>query len=288
MILGLDIRDHAIAAAVIGEDATVVAHDRRETTEAADAAALARLFERHAPSRVAAAVRNPADHATAGLVSAAAGAINVTGAPRMVTIGAAVALAEQWVGAARGARHVVALVAGEHVDAGVVIDGRLFEGARGRAGAAGWLALNPVERDDYRRFGCLEAEIGAPGIVRRMVWRIKAGDRSRVLELAGGELAAITAPLIFTAAADGDGLALSVVRDTARYIGMAIANVIAVLDPEVIVVGGLIAAAGEQLLEPCRAEAVRRVPHAAAGIRIVPVALGDQAAAIGAARAAMS
>ena len=287
MILGLDISDHAIAAAVVGDDAAVIAHDRRETKDVAGAAEMVRLFGRHAPSRVAAAVRNPGDGATADLVSAAAGAINVTAAPRVVTTGAAVALAEQWAGAARGARHVVALVVAEHVDAGVVIDGRLFEGARGLAGAAGWLALNPVERDDYRRLGCLEAEIGAPGIVRRMVWRIKTGDRSRVLDMAGGELAGITASAILTAAADGDGLALSVVRDTARYIGMAIANVIAMLDPEVVVLSGLIARAGDQLIEPARAEAIRRVPHAAKDVGIVPGALGDHAAAIGAARAAM-
>ena len=177
-------------------------------------------------------------------------------------------------------------MATDHVDAGVVIDGRLFEGARGLAGAAGWLALNPVERDDYRRLGCLEAEIAAPGIVRRMVWRIKSGDRSRVLDAAGGDLAGITAPLIFAAAADGDGVAVSVVRDTARYIGMAVANLVAMLDPEVVVLGGLMATAVDQLIEPCRSEAVRRVPHAA-DVRIVPAALGAHAAAIGAARAAM-
>jgi predicted NBD/HSP70 family sugar kinase len=287
VILGLDISDHAIAAALVGDDATIVAHDRRERTTAAGAADIARLFERHAPSHVAAAVRNPTDVATVDLVSAAAGAVNIADAPRVVTTGAAVVLAEQWAGAARGAEQVVALVAGDHVDAGVLIHGRLFEGARGHAGAAGWLALNPVERDDYRRLGCLEAEIGEPGIVRRMVWRIKAGDRSRVLDLAGGELSGITAPLIFAAAADGDGLALSVVRDTARYIGMAVANVVAMLDPEVVVLGGLIARAGDQLIEPCRAEAARRAPQAVADVRIVPAALGDHAAAIGAARAAM-
>jgi predicted NBD/HSP70 family sugar kinase len=75
VILGLDISDHAVAAAIVSDEATVVAHDRRETATAAGAADVARLFERHAPSRAAAAVRDPADVTTTDLVSAAAGAV---------------------------------------------------------------------------------------------------------------------------------------------------------------------------------------------------------------------
>ena len=71
---------------------------------------------------------------------------------------------------------------GEHVTAGLLVDGRVWTGAHGYAGSVGWLALNPVERDDYRRYGGLEAEVAAAGIVRRLVWRIKSGDRSNVVE----------------------------------------------------------------------------------------------------------
>ena len=89
----------------------------------------------------------------------------------------------------------------------------------------GWPSI-PVEREDYRRLGWLEAEIGAAGIVRRLVWRIKSGDRSRVLEMAGGDIAAITCSRSSTRARNGDGVSISVVRDTARYIGMAVANLV--------------------------------------------------------------
>ena len=61
-------------------------------------------------------------------------------------------------------------------------------GANRRAPAIAWLALNPVEREDYRKIGCLEAEVAAPGIVRRLIWRVKAGDRSRVVDAVGGDL----------------------------------------------------------------------------------------------------
>ena len=156
------------------------------------------------------------------------------------------------------------------------------------AGAAGWLALNPVEREDYRKLGCLEAEVGGPGIVRRLVWRIKSGDRSRAVDLAGGNLNAITAAVVFEAARSGDGVAISVVRDTAKYIGMAVANVVTILDPEVVVLGGAIAEAGDLLLEPTRVEMARRVPPAVLPhVSVLTATLGDAGPAVGAARAAL-
>jgi glucokinase len=109
-----------------------------------------------------------------------------------------------------------------------------------------------------------------------------------VLDMAGGQMSEITVRHVFDAARAGDGVAIAVVRDTARYVGMAIGNLIAVLDPEVVVLGGLIADAGDLLIDPVRAEAARRISQAAAAhVRIVPGSLGSDAAAIGAARAAM-
>ena len=78
------------------------------------------------------------------------------------------------------------------VSAGVIPNGALLSGAHGVASSVAWLALNPVERDDYRRLGCLEAEGGSAGIVRRLILRIKSGDESRVLEGAEGILLPFT------------------------------------------------------------------------------------------------
>ena len=75
---------------------------------------------------------------------------------------------------------MVYFAAADHTIGGTVRDGRAWLGTRRRASSVAWLALNPVEREDYRKTGCLEAEAAAAGIVRRLVWRIKAGDRSRV------------------------------------------------------------------------------------------------------------
>ena len=70
----------------------------------------------------------------------------------------------------------------EHVTAGVLVDGKPLRGAHGLAARSAGSALNPVEREDYRRFGGLEAEVAAAGIVRRFVWRIKSGDQSTVAD----------------------------------------------------------------------------------------------------------
>ena len=189
---------------------------------------------------------------------------------------------------AQGAKHAIALSIGEQVYAGLLLEGRVWTGAHNRAGAAAWLALNPVERQDYRKLGSLAAEVGFRGIARRLSWRVQAGDESAVLERAG-DLDAITAAHVFDGARSGDGVAISVVRDTAKYIGMAVANLTATIDPEVIVISGEIAEAKDLLLEPVLQECARRLPTATMdALRVGFSALGSDAVAIGAARLAMS
>jgi glucokinase len=207
--------------------------------------------------------------------------------PVVVSPGAAAVTAEVWVGAARGARHAICLMIGERVLAGILLDGKPWAGAHDRAGATAWLAMNPVERQDYRKYGSLAAEVSSKGIARRLSWRIQAGDHSAVLEKAG-DLESITAAHVFDGARNGDGVSISVVRDTAKYIGMAVANLAVIIDPEVIVLSGAVAAAGDLLLDPARQEFARRVPPGMAEqVRLHTSPLGDYGIAIGAARLAM-
>jgi predicted NBD/HSP70 family sugar kinase len=142
-----------------------------------------------------------------------------------------------------------------------------------------------VEREDYRKAGCLEAEVAAAGIVRRLIWRIKAGDRSRVQDTVNGELSAITADLVLDAARSKDGVSISVMRDTAKYLGMAAANLVVMADPEMLVLGGLMASARDLLLEPILVELGRRLPGPMMeALKITTATLGADAPAIGAAR----
>jgi len=201
--------------------------------------------------------------------------------------GTAAAVGEAWIGAGRAVQDLVYFAVADHTTGGIIRSGIPVVGSRGRAGSVAWLALNPVEREDYRKMGCLEAEVAAAGIVRRLIWRIKSGDRSRVQETVDGDLSRITVEHVLTAARDRDGVSISVVRDTAKYLGMAAANLVVVADPEMLVLGGIMASAGDLLLEPLRLEIARRLPRAMMdALTIVPAALGDDAPAVGAARLA--
>ena len=202
-----------------------------------------------------------------------------------VSAGVAAVIAETWCGAARGLNDAIAFAIGEHVTAGLMVGGQVFTGAHGFAGSVSWLALNPVEREDYRRFGGLEAEVAGAGIVRRLVWRIKSGDRSNIVDTVGGDLTRITSDHVFQAARNGDGVSISVIRDTAKYVGMAVSNLATVLDPEAIVLGGTLASSGDMMLEAIRVECGRRLrPPQSERVRIVLSTLGADAVAIGAAR----
>ncbi len=292
-MLGLELRDRFLVAVVVEEDGRIAARAEAATMSAAPDAAIAALDRvsastdaGDAPLGVAAfAPESPECRALLDALAARyEGPFRQEGA---LLSGVAAASAESWIGAARGAGDVALFSVSDHTTAGVVREGAPVLGAHRRAPAIGWLALNPVEREDYRKTGCLEAEVAAFGIVRRLIWRIKSGDRSRVQDQVGGELGAITAEIVLDAARQGDGVSISVVRDTAKYLGMAAANLVAIADPEVLVLGGIMASAADLLFEPVRVEIARRLPvPMMQALTIVPASLGADAAAIGVARLA--
>jgi hypothetical protein len=209
--------------------------------------------------------------------------------PAPLPSGIALALGERASGAARGARHIAAFAIRDHPVAGILLDGHPWAGAHGRAGAVAWLALNPVEREDYRRTGCLDAEAGPAGMVRRLVWRVKSGDRSKVADRVNGDFSRISVEDVLAGAREGDGVAISVLRDTVKYLAMAVANLVTILDPEIVVLGGLIESDADLVLDSLKGDVARRVPPAsAASVRIEVSQLGAHGPAIGAAVHALS
>jgi glucokinase len=294
MILGIAVDGARARGVAVDDDGAVIARgDAAERDAARSIVAAAKAIVANAagrsPAAVGVAFPDPDARTWAEDLSALASAIGGSVPALMLSSGNAAALAEVSTGAGRGARHIVAFSVGESVSAGVISNGSLLTGAHGLAASVRWLALNPVERDDYRRLGCLEAEGGAAGIVRRLIWRIKSGDPSRALDLAGGDYNALTIDHVLAAARESDGVAVSVIRDTIKYLGMAVANVAAIVDPEVIVLGGIAESSADLLLDPIRQECARRMPpgiHERARIEISP--LGTDAAPIGAARFAQS
>ena len=286
LILGVDVSDAIARLAIVSKDGDITSQGIVTAVRANAIRDAARKAVAAAKGKVA-AVAIAAPSATATIEDELLEALGgfAKGKPVVVTAGNAAAIAEQWRGAARAANQVISFSIAEHVTAGVLINGKPFMGAHGLGSSVGWLALNPVEREDYRRLGGLEAEVASAGIVRRFVWRIKSGDESRVADQVKGDFSKISAADILQGARSGDGVSISVMRDTGKYIGMAVANLATMFDPEIIVLGGIIASSGDVMLEAIRAETVRRMlPQQAEQIRIVLSTLGDDAVAIGAAR----
>jgi predicted NBD/HSP70 family sugar kinase len=291
MMVGLDIRDGEIVALAVDGDGGVMSRASIAAKGADLVPAATSAVERVTPASSSASSLGIAvsslDMPTSALVfdSLASRYAALFTQRAAIGPGTACAVAESWTGAARGVDDVVYFAVADHATAGITRGGRPMSGAHGREPVVGWLALNPVEREDYRKTGCLEAEVAAAGIVRRLIWRIKAGDRSRVQEKVNGDLSAITADLVLAAARDKDGVSISVMRDTAKYLGMAAANLVVMADPEMLVLGGLMAAARDLLLEPILFELGRKLPGPMMeALRISTATLGDEAAAIGAAR----
>ena len=289
--IGLELGPRGVRAVVVDGGGAVIARETRRAASgsplrAVKAAVQAALKGTGAGPLPVGACAHDADlDAVQRWLPPVAGVVDLNG--RLVRAGVSAAVAERWVGAARGAANVAVLVIGDRISAGILIDGRPWVGAHGQAGSAAWFALNPVERQDYRKGGCLDAEVSARGVGRRLAWRVEAGDESSVVQHAG-DSDVIAAERVFEGARAGDGVAESVVRETAKYIGMAIANLVLTMDPDMIVLGGSMSRAGDVLLEPVRQECARRLPPALAStFTLVTSPLGEDAPAIGAARLAM-
>ncbi len=193
-------------------------------------------------------------------------------------------LGEWWRGAAQGARFVAGLTIGTGIGGGIVLDGQLFHGAADVAGEIGHTSVDlNGRRCKCGNYGCIEAYASGPAIAARAVEGLEAGATSRLAEYVKGDLTAIDAQVVYQAALDGDDFAREVVRDTARFLGATVANVVNMLNPEVVVICGGVTLAGEQLFAPLREEVRRRAfKPAVAACRILPGSLPGTAGVYGA------
>lgn len=178
------------------------------------------------------------------------------------------ALAEARLGAGRGRRTVVHVALGRGVSGGLVVGGDVVHGRTGTAGELGHLTIDPdgpVCQCGNR--GCLEVYAGAPA----------------VLDLLSASHGPLTVPELLERAADGDPGCRRVLSDVGRHVGTALASVCTVLDPDVLVVGGALAASGAVLLDPLREVlAERTAVTSGAAVDVVAGHLGASAPARGA------
>lgn len=194
-------------------------------------------------------------------------------------------LGEWWQGAARGADVVVGLTIGTGIGGGIVLGGRIFHGASDVAGEIGHMTIDSTgRRCKCGNYGCLEAYASGPAIAARAVEGIEAGAETSLPQYVQGDLARITAQVVYEAAHDGDEYALEVVHETAKLLGAGVASIINLFNPEVVVICGGVTLAGDRLFVPLRSEAKRRAFRPAVEVcRIVPGELSGTAGVYGAA-----
>ena len=189
---------------------------------------------------------------------------------------------ESWRGAAAGARDAVFLAVGTGIGAGIISGGRIIHGHEDIAGAVGWFGLNPAFKPEYASMGSFEAEASGNSVARKARELLERGRASSILDLAGGRVEAVTAEVVAEAARKKDPLALEIVAETVTYLAMGIANIVSILNPEIVVVGGGLFQAADVFLDPVRREFKRWAqPLAARTVRIELSGLGEDAGLYG-------
>jgi glucokinase len=200
----------------------------------------------------------------------------------------AAAWAEYRYGAARGASLVLMITLGTGIGGGIVLDGRLQRGAHGVAGEWGHMRVVPEGRlCACGNRGCWEqyASGTALGQTAREVALTSPAAAAGLLERVDGAAERLTGEHVARLAADGDPLALELVTEVGSWLGQGLADLSAVLDPEVVVIGGGVSVLGEMVLGPARERLERALPGRGfrPGPRVVAAALGPTAGLIGAA-----
>ncbi len=197
----------------------------------------------------------------------------------------AAALGEHRFGSGKGVNNFILLTLGTGIGGGVIINGRLYQGASGSAGEIGHMtiAING-QKDICGNTGCLETLVSGTTMAREAKRRISQGEKSSLVEIVAGKIEGITAEEVGTAARSGDSLALDIITEAGTCLGVGMVNLVNIFNPEMIVVGGGVAKLGDLLLEPARRVVRERAfPVAAQAVRIVTARLGDEAGVYGAA-----
>jgi glucokinase-like ROK family protein len=195
------------------------------------------------------------------------------------------AMAEFWYGATHGVSDLVYIAIGTGVSAGIIHQGQLYMGANLSAGEVGHITVLPEgPLCPCGNRGCLQQLIAGPSIAMRARERARMEVESILHTHVAHHPERISAQLVFEAAEQGDALAHDLVAEIARYLGIAVATIINLFSPEMVILGGPIGEAGRILLEPLQAELRRRaLTHLLSATQITISTLGPDASAIGAA-----
>ncbi|MEA3431978.1 MAG: ROK family protein [candidate division WOR-3 bacterium] len=186
------------------------------------------------------------------------------------------ALGEHRYGAGRGVKNLIMLTLGTGVGGGIIINDKVYHG-RGYAGEVGHITIDPNGPLCLcGNYGCLESYIGADRITERAREYVRMGVETRLRSYAGN----ITPEIIEDEAYKGDHVAMDIVAEMAKFLGIAISNYCAILDPDRVIIGGGLSKMGDILLSGVKREVGRRL-YSRKDIDIVFSELGDRAGILG-------
>ncbi len=306
--LAIDLGGTKIAAAVVREDGVIVAHATRPTDAQKGGDGVLNRIKEAVLEALDASQLRPDELAgvgmgTPGIVDAKTGvmlseAVNipdwkernlkeelerVLNLPAFVDNDANVAALGEWVfGAGKGTRHLVYITIGTGVGGAIILNGALWRGTNFAAGELGHVPVNPDgPRCGCGGYGCVEMFVSGPAIAQRAKEFVQQGVKSVLADIPPDN---ITAEKVAIAAQQGDVLAKFILAEAGKSLGIVLAGVVNLLNPERLIVGGGVAQAGDWLLEPARWELRRRaLPTATETLQLVPAALGTNAGILGAA-----
>ncbi len=312
-VLAFDLGGTKFAFGVVAEDGTVLGSGRVETWAEKGAAQAVQRVAAAAHELLAQLQLKPADLVAIGIASPGPLDVNrgcVDGSPNLPgwtgypiegelskAFGGlparidndcnAAALGEYLFGAGQGKKNVIYITISTGIGGGAVIDGRLMRGANGNAAELGHI---PLTMDGPRcgcgNQGCWEVYASGTAIARRTREALAAGRSSSITSFAGS-IEQVTTHHLFQALTQKDPLAIEIWDASIDYLGRGLGAVINTFNPDVIVVGGGVTAAGDVLFGPLRARAQHYAfPRLAAACTIVPAALGGNVGVVGAAACA--
>lgn len=196
----------------------------------------------------------------------------------------AAVLGECWLGAARGKSDAVVLMIGTGIGAGILSGGRILRGAHELSGCAGWLTVTREHVQAAEGCGELESLVAGPAIAQSAQQRVRSGEASSLAHL---DLSKITAREVAAAARQGDGLAVDIFNRAGRLLGFAVANLVSILDPEVVILGGGMAAVADLYRGPLQQAMLERAqPLSAQRVKVVVSRMADTVNLLGCARLA--
>lgn len=192
-------------------------------------------------------------------------------------------LGEYNFGAGKGAKNLICITVGTGIGSGIILNGQLVRGASMSAGELGHLILQNSDGPicGCGNTGCLEAFASGPSIVKMAQDYIMGGKSSKFKEMAVNT--PITPQIISEAAKLGDEVAKTIFSITGNWIGIALSSVVNLLNPELIIIGGGVAEAGDLLFDPIRETIKKRaLKSASEAVKVVPAELGESAGVVGA------